>query len=535
MGVLTLAVIAGVAAPAAAQTSAPPPSTATPPTGTTLKLGQTPAPMPQTAGADTLQLSADQAVDMALQTSLGLKSARMNLDVAAQAISGARTSFLPQLQSVVQRTFAQQQPQDFTQGTTDFQSHGLNSTTTLQQALPWFGGGYRVNWSGSRQSSTGGVSNFNPQLRSSLTLGFTQPLWRNLGIDPQRAALRISQHNQSIADVTLQQNVAITQTQVRNSYYNLIANVQFRQVAQQNLDLMTEQLRGARARVDVGQAAPIDIIAAEAQVASFREQLIAADSAVSQAEDQLRTEILDPARADYWTVHIVPTDDIQVQPKDLDVATEEAAIKAALANRLDATLARKNIEVTDLNMKVDQNLTKPGVDLNASYSTIGTAGSLLKYNDDFSQVVSRTDRSFGGALGDTFISTPYPSWNLNVTVSYPIGRTAAQVALAQDEIRKNQQTTNLQATEIEIVREVRDAARGVRTAIQRMQASDAALQASQRTLDAKQQSFDVGLVSLFELQNQQQALAGAKQNAVGARMSYILALIRFDAVQRIQQ
>src|SRR5262249_41354428 len=155
--------------------------------------------------------------------------------------------------------------------------------------------------------------------------------------------------------------------------------------------------------------------------------------------------------------------------------------------------------------------------------------------DDRTQVVSRTDRSFGGALGDTFLNTPYPSWNIGVLVSYPIGRTGAQVALAQDEIRKNQQATNLQATEIEIVREVRDAARGVRTAVQRMQAADAALQASQRTTDGKQQSFDVGLVSLFELQTQQQSLATAKQNAVQAKMSYILALIRFDAVQKIQQ
>jgi outer membrane protein TolC len=521
-----------LAMPAGAQTN----DSRTPTPVPALHLSQTPAPVSQTPGGDTLQLTMDQAVQMALQTNLGIKSDRMSLDLAAQQISGARVSFLPQLTSSLGRTTQKQQPTDFTLGSTDISRHSVSSSTNFVQNLPWFGTRYSANWQAGRTSTIGGNSTFNPQLGSTLILGVNQPLWNGFRIDQNRYQLQSAERNRAIVDTQLQQRLLATEANVRQSYLTLVTAIQFRQVAQQNLDVGNAQLRAARARVGVGQGAPIDVISAEATVSGLEEQLIAAEANISTAEDILRTLVVDPARPDFWAVHIVPTDDMQVSPKDLDAAAEEAAIKAAIANRLDAAAAKQNIEQTDLNMRLQENLTKPTVNLQAQYTSVGNGGTLLQYGSEGfpPPVIGRTDRSFGAALNDTLLGA-YPTWNLQVVASYPIGRTGAQVALAQDEIQKAQQTTDLHALEIQIVQQVRDAARQVRTSIQRMQAADAALQSSQKQADAKQESFDVGLTGLFELQNAQQQLANAKQNAVQARLSYIQALIRFDAVQKIPQ
>ena len=63
-----------------------------------------------------------------------------------------------------------------------------------------------------------------------------------------------------------------------------------------------------RARVDVGQSPPLDLVAARAEVAQRRENLIIARTAARQAEDMLRTLIFDPKRADFWTVRLEPAD-----------------------------------------------------------------------------------------------------------------------------------------------------------------------------------------------------------------------------------
>ena len=72
--------------------------TATPPTAT--PAAQQPA-TPQTASQQpaangpVLQLSIDQAVDMSLETSLGLKAERVNVDITAQGIAAAQSAFIP--------------------------------------------------------------------------------------------------------------------------------------------------------------------------------------------------------------------------------------------------------------------------------------------------------------------------------------------------------------------------------------------------------------------------------------------------------
>ncbi len=101
-------------------------------------------------------------------------------------------------------------------------------------------------------------------------------------------------------------------------------------------------------------------------------------------------------------------------PRDIDV---DAAIKNALANRMDLVVERRNLEITDLNLKVGQNNAMPTVDVNFNYLASGSGGA--------PGVPTVQERGFGMVLTDT-IRGSFPTWTLGVSVGYPIGRTAAQ-------------------------------------------------------------------------------------------------------------
>lgn len=478
-----------------------------------------------------LELSMNRAVEMGIETNLGLKADRMTLDAASQGVASARASFLPQVGTSVGRSSRRSVPSDFTQGVADITSQGVSFTSQLGQLLPILGTRYDVTWSNNRNSQVGGNPLFNPFLQSSFGLNVTQPLLRNLFIDQNRANLAVSERRRAIADVQLDQQVVRTETAVRNAYLDLISATEALKVAKQNLEIRQTSLNQARARVQVGAAAPIDLISAEADVASNQEQVLLAEADIATREDMLRTLILDPNRPDYWQVHIVPTDTMQAEGRQVDL---DAAIKNALANRLDLAVQKRQLDIDDLSLRVARDATRPAVDLRVNYGTSGSGGTLLTYGEGFPPpVIGGTTKTFSSVLGDTF-GAAYPAWSVGVNVSYAVGHSAADANFAQQQITRRQSELRLHEMEIVIMQQVRDAARQVETSYQRVLVTRTALRASEQQLDAEQRRFAAGLSTTLELQVRQGQLASARISELNAVIAHNRALINFERIQKTQ-
>jgi outer membrane protein TolC len=491
---------------------------------------QVPAPSAPAPAGPTLQLSMDQAVAMALETNLGLKRDRLDLDLASQNIVGARAAFKPTLTSGLTRQTTLSQPQSFTEtNATSTASIGVSST--WRQFLPWYGGNYSVSWGGSRGTTTTTLPNFNPNLGSRLTLSFAQPLWRGFQIDANRVGLESAQRGQEIADLNLRQQILQTQDAVRQAYLGLIGAREGLKVAQENKKVAEDSLRNAEARIAVGQAAEIDKIQTEASVLSSDEQVIVNEARVSSAEDQLRALIVDVSRPDYWQVHIDATDDITITAREIDV---DAATRNALANRLDLIVARRSLDITGLNVHLDENLIKPSMDFSATYSASASGGTQYSYGSGFPPpIIGTTNKSFGSVLGDTFGGT-YPSWTFGVTVGYPIGQTAAQASLARARLQEAQQQIDLHNLELAVTAQVREAARQVTSGYKRVESTQKALEANVRQLEAEQKKFSVGMSTTFDVLTKTQLLAAARLADLTAKIAYNQALINFDRVQKIR-
>ena len=178
---------------------------------------------------------------------------------------------------------------------------------------------------------TTSLRSFDPQLTSNIAATYTQPLLRNFKIDGVRQQLLVSQKNREIADTQLQQSIANTVRNVRNAYYDLMYAIGNLNVQRQSLELAQQSLKDNRARVEIGTMAPLDIVQAEAEVATREEAVILAEAAIERQQDAVRALVFNPKSPDFWTARIEPTDPVTFQPTavDIDGAVHERARASA--------------------------------------------------------------------------------------------------------------------------------------------------------------------------------------------------------------
>src|SRR5947207_8820264 len=241
---------------------------------------------------ETLRLSVDQAVTLALEHNTDLKADRLDPQISDMRVAAAAGVFRPTINSSVVSNNQLQPPASFLIPTAT-RTDVVTSNAGFAQRLPWFGTTYNVGWSTSHTNSNSFLNSYNPLLQSGLSLNVSQPLIRDLSIDTARQQLITSRINRDIADTRLRESLVHTVASVKTAYWNLVsarANVDARQSA---LDLAQELVRVNKAKVDVGQSPPLDLVSAQAEVAADEEQLIIAQTAVRQGEDRLRILIFD--------------------------------------------------------------------------------------------------------------------------------------------------------------------------------------------------------------------------------------------------
>jgi outer membrane protein len=518
----------GMALSASGQTVPPLPA---PPPAAPARPLQAPA-LPPSPVADGTPISMDEAVKMALENNLGIQQERINPQIQTMGIARAKGAFAPELFSTINRRSSTAPPTDFlSTGAANAPVTASNFTTQagVQQALPFGGARYAVSFDGSRDVTDRPLAVFSPQLGSNLNAQVTQPLLRNFKIDPLRQQVLLANTQQHIADIQLQQRITQTSRSVRAAYYNLIGAIAGLEVAQQSLELARESLRNNQTRVEVGTMAPIDIVAAQAEVASNEENVIIQEAAIQSAQDFLRTLVMNPQQPGFWTAKFKPTDQPVLAPQAIDV---DAAIKNALANRTDLLQFKQEMETTDINLKFAKNQRLPGIDLTARYGVTGVGGTQFRYDQQSLDPtpIGQSVRSFGDVLRDVF-GNDFKTWSVALNVSYPLGTSEADAAVAQSKLQQQRQQTSLQDLEMQIATAVREVGRQVNTNLKRVEATRKARELAEKRLEAEQKRFTVGLSTTFELFQAQRDLARARQSELNATIDYNRSLVDFEAVQ----
>ncbi len=502
-----------------------------------------PFSLPQAAGAQPSQspaavrrLSVDDAVKLALEQNLGIQIERINPQIQDLAIAQTRASWAPTLTTNITNTSTDTPATStFSGGQTKVTDGRFETGFGVQQLLPT-GANYSVSWDSIRSTSTNFFNNFDPQLRSNLSLNVTQPLLRNWKIDNIRQDLQLNEKLREVTDVNLRATITQTMRDVKNAYWDLAFAINNLSAQRQSLDLARRLLADNEKRVQIGTMAPIDIVEAQSEVARNAEAVIVAEAAIKQAEDRLRVLILDPNSTDFWAVALEPTDTAPFGDLALDI---NAAVQRAVTNRSEVLEAKNSLERNDIGIRYLRNQILPEVNAVASYGLVGVGGAQLQPLALSSlgggtvptrSVLSR--RGFGSVLGDV-LTNDFPAWTVGVQIGYPIGTSSSEANLAKARLQHTQAQTQLRNLELQVAAQVRDAGRQVNTNRQRVDTSRAAREFAERRLDAEEKKFAAGIQTSFFVFQAQRDLAQARTNEVKAILDYNKSLVDYEAVQEV--
>jgi HAE1 family hydrophobic/amphiphilic exporter-1 len=498
----------------------------TPPAQTGGVLSTT-SPLPQSGTV--LKLTKDDAIQLAIKNNPELAVSRFDPAIGDAQVAAARGAFMPTLQSGVLWNTQQQPPTNLFSGEQGIQTDLWSSNVAIGQLLPWGGGSYTAGLDAARTATDSLLTSLNPELGAGLTLGFSQPLLRDFKIDPARAQLDVSRRTRDLLGSRYRETSVNTSADAERGYWGLVAARALVDVQQRALDLALELERNNRARVDVGQSPPLDLVAARAEVAQRQENLIIARTVALQVEDTLRTLIIDPNRADYWLIRLEPADRVPIvgPPPDVD-----AAVRRALGERTDLERARTEIQISDTTVALSKSQTLPDLRVQANYLGDGAGGTRLIREGGFpGTVVGSVDTSFGSVLGQVF-SGDYPTWTLGMTFSYPLGNSTAEGNLARARLERDQAAARLRSNEVGAVREVRQAALRLEQNRQRIETTKLGRELAEQRLDAEQRRFEVGMSTSFLVIQAQRDLAIASNGELQALLDYQLAVIAFETSQQ---
>jgi outer membrane protein TolC len=480
-------------------------------------------------GRDTLQLTIDEAVRRAVENNPDLAGVRFGTDVEEARVAQSESAYAPMFSTTIGASSNATPPSNFLLGERGVDTNDLFSSTGVRQRLAWGAGTWSVSWDTSRTTSDSPLTSFDPSLQSGFQLAFSQPLWKDRKMDLARQQTIVSRRNLESAELRVRESMVQTTAAVKQAYWTLKATRANVTVQQRSLELAEELVRQNKARVDIGQTPPLDLLQAQAEVAQRRENLIRANAAAGDAEDRLRRLIMDPADASFWRTRLDPTDEPAAGGALPDV---DAIAAGGFAGRYDLARAQKDVEnlATAVEFFDDQKL--PDVRLETSFRSSGLGGTRFLRSGGFpGTITGSVDRGYGSVLGDMFGST-YPTWSVGLTVNYSLGRSYEEAGQARAQIERRQAVQRIAGLQLQIAETLRQAARQVHSTAERIEAARAGQAVARQRLDVEQRRFEVGLSTSFLVTQAQRDLLQTEVNLLQATLDHQSALVSYEALQQ---
>jgi outer membrane protein len=390
---------------------------------------------------------------------------------------------------------------------------------------------FSATFNNTRGSTSSTANFFDPFVQSNFIFIASQQLLNGFGLLANEHFIRIAKVNRSIADQTLMQQVITSITAVGNAYWELVFARGNVDVAREEIALADKTYSDNKKQVDVGTLAPLEIVQAEAQLATAQQALIVAQTTVLQDQLTLLNLISkDPNSPILRTVEIIPTDAANVAPPEVEKIPLEDLIKEAITKRPDVLQAGLQIKGDDINVRATKNALLPVLTLSGEYATEGLAGTSHPCTMNPITCPAPPPQITTGlptSLGDMFTGV-YPEYNAQISLTIPIRNRAAQAnniiaTLAERSDQANyQQIVNNAATDVHNAQITLEQARITLAAAIKTRDLD------QQTLDAEQKKFQVGASTLFNIVSDQNTLAAAESAEVRAHVNLVEGKVNFD-------
>jgi outer membrane protein TolC len=252
----------------------------------------------------------------------------------------------------------------------------------------------------------------------------------------------------------------------------------------------------------VGALAPLDEKQSEAEVASRKADLLAANRILLDQQNLLKNLMTDDY-ASWHGVEVEPAAKLEAIPYVPQVT--DSWMKA-LTMRPEVLQARVDLERQNVVIKYQKNQIYPQLDVVGSVGV--SAGGVKEYGDAFGQIQDLDN----------------PFYSIRAEFSIPIGNGAARNQLKTARATREQLLLSLKKLEQGIMVEVDNAVGQVKTSFERVGATHQARTYAQAALEAEQKKLENGKSTSFLVLQFQRDLVAAASAEIRALADYNIAL-----------
>jgi outer membrane protein TolC len=473
-----------------------------------------------------LRLTLDECIATALRNNLNVAVEIKNPELSEISISRAKEKFMPQLDFGYGNQHTNNPSISFLEAADQVTADYMEYQIELGQEIPT-GGRFSASLYSYKSDSNQLFQTINPRYGSRLSFNFSQPLLKNFGFKTSRKEIIFAQNNLDISEAKFKSILLDTIYSVEEAYWNLAYNIANLEFLQQSLELAEDLLAKNKREVEVGTLAPIEVLTAEAEVATRKADILQAEVQVRNSEDSLKTIINLGAEKKNIQIPVIPTD--RPTYEEFKITIDEA-LQKGMENRPDLQEIRLDLKNKDIEVGYAKNQLLPELNLNASYWSPGLSGSRILYeNDDpiSGIVVGVIPGKASDALSDAF-SFKYNNWYVGFTLTIPTNTILSRAQYAEARVNLEKRQLELKDTEQQAFLEIRNAVRSVQTNYERIKAYNVARELAERKLEAEEKKLKVGLTTNYIVLQHQRDLATARSNELRAIADYILSLAALE-------
>lgn len=385
-------------------------------------------------------LSLEQCIQLAMRNQLDVILAQNNVTVAKSRAAQARSAYFPQL-SIQNNTFVTGSGSVLSKATT---GTAFNITQSI------FDGGLRE----------------------------ANVLSARYGIAQNTARL-----TRTIQTVTFN---------VTKAYYEVLRAKQLAVVAESNVKYTEELRKQVMARIEVQEAAKVDVLPVEAQLANARVNLVSAQNAVRIAALELRRAMGVAPQESFDILPVEPVTSVEIKSLDEYVSAALGARPDIAETKAISGATRASVRAARINLYPRPVITgQYQRQIQGGFTTSGT------------QII-------GGIVFDLF--------------NGGANRAAYKEAVA---LQANAAQQEAQIVK-DVALEVEEAYLNLTSSKERLDAAKVGLEAARTNYEVQKERYDEGLAVTLDLLNAEVQLTTAEANEVQARYDYYTALAQLD-------
>ncbi len=306
--------------------------------------------------------------------------------------------------------------------------------------------------------------------QAAASVSVVQSLLQGAGTRVNLYSIQLAAYNKDYIDAYTKLQAIYILSNADIAYWYLYSARKQLDVSREQYKLAQDQLENARHKVEAGSAAKIEIVRAEAGLASRLDTMISAETAVRDYERSLKRIMNRPDLPLNVQIDMIPMTDPDPKGMELD---QETLVAAALENRMEMAALEFSLAREEINVAQAKNNLLPTLEADYTFSAGGRAG---------------TTRS---ALENVFDET-LADHSVGLSGSIPLGNRAAQARLRQARLSRVQTQISRDMQEQEIRQEVYDAVDGLEQNWRRILAAEQGVVRAYRSYRVEQSQFQLG-------------------------------------------